>query len=92
MDVMNVTTTQFENLYACYSWPNVVLPIIGGKLVKTDWLKSNSRYSKINLSFSCFSLIIYFLFPNTFVGYLIDKVFGMRLGAVIFATFICLGK
>ena len=26
------------------------------------------------------------------LGFLIDKVFGIRLGAVIFATFICLGK
>jgi len=53
-EVMHVNTFQFENLYAYYSWPNVVLPIIG--------------------------------------GYLIDKVFGIRLGAVIFATFICLGQ
>lgn len=54
MNVMHVNTFQFENLYAYYSWPNVVLPIIG--------------------------------------GFLIDKVFGIRLGAVIFATFICLGQ
>ena len=26
------------------------------------------------------------------IGYLIDKIFGIRLGAVIFAVFICLGK
>ena len=29
---MHVNTYQFMNLYAYYSWPNVVLPIIGGKL------------------------------------------------------------
>ena len=30
---------------------------------------------------------------NSFeIGYLIDKIFGIRLGAVIFAVFICLGK
>ena len=51
---MGVSTYQFENLYALYSWPNVVLPIIG--------------------------------------GYLLDNVFGIRLGAVIFAAFICLGQ
>lgn len=51
---MGISTYQFENLYAFYSWPNVVLPIIG--------------------------------------GYLLDNVFGIRLGAVIFAAFICLGQ
>ena len=30
---MGITTYQFESLYAWYSWPNVVLPIIGGYLV-----------------------------------------------------------
>lgn len=53
-NTMGVSTYQFENLYAFYSWPNVILPIIG--------------------------------------GYLLDNVFGIRLGAVIFAAFICLGQ
>ena len=30
---MGIKTYQFENLYAWYSWPNVVLPIIGGYFV-----------------------------------------------------------
>ena len=30
---MKITTYQFENLYAWYSWPNVVLPIIGGYFI-----------------------------------------------------------
>ena len=30
---MGIQTYQFENLYAWYSWPNVVLPIIGGYFV-----------------------------------------------------------
>ena len=51
---MDVTTYQFANLYAWYSWPNVILPIVG--------------------------------------GYLMDSVFGTRLGAVIFASFIIAGK
>ncbi len=51
---MGVTTLQFENLYALYSWPNVFLPILG--------------------------------------GYLLDNVFGIRLGACIFAGFICAGQ
>ena len=53
-DAMHVSTYQFSNLYAWYSWPNVVLPIIG--------------------------------------GYLMDSVFGIRLGTIIFAIFICIGK
>ena len=51
---MDISTYQFENLYALYSWPNVILPIIG--------------------------------------GYLLDNVFGIRLGAIIFASFIFVGK
>ena len=52
-DAMHINTYQFSNLYAWYSWPNVILPIVG--------------------------------------GYLMDSVFGIRLGTVIFATFICIG-
>lgn len=51
---MGISTYQFENLYAFYSWPNVFLPVFG--------------------------------------GYLLDNVFGIRLGAVIFAAFILLGQ
>lgn len=51
---MDITTYQFANLYAWYSWPNVILPIVG--------------------------------------GYLMDSVFGTRLGATIFAGFIIAGK
>ena len=53
-DAMHINTYQFSNLYAWYSWPNVILPIVG--------------------------------------GYLMDSVFGIRLGTIIFATFICIGK
>jgi dipeptide/tripeptide permease len=45
---------QFANLYAWYSWPNVLLPIVG--------------------------------------GYLMDSVFGIRIGTIIFAMFIILGQ
>jgi len=51
---LHLTTTQFASLYSWYSWPNVVLPVIG--------------------------------------GYLIDKVFGVRLGTILFAGFILLGQ
>ena len=53
-EAMSINTYQFEKLYALYSWPNVVLPIIG--------------------------------------GYLLDNVFGIRLGAVLFSGFILAGK
>ncbi|XP_015925025.1 lysosomal dipeptide transporter MFSD1 [Parasteatoda tepidariorum] len=51
---MKVSTFQYTNLYAWYSWPNVIL---------------------------CF-----------FGGFLIDKVFGIRLGAIIFSIFILVGQ
>ena len=51
---MDVTTYEFSTLYSFYSWPNVVLPVIG--------------------------------------GYLMDSVFGIRIGTVIFAVFIILGQ
>ena len=34
-DVMGISTFQFANLYAWYSWPNVFLPIVGGYLIDT---------------------------------------------------------
>ena len=51
---MKVNKEQFMNLYAWYSWPNVVL---------------------------CF-----------FGGFLIDKVFGIRLGTLIFSMFVMVGQ
>ncbi|KAJ1088043.1 hypothetical protein NDU88_001202 [Pleurodeles waltl] len=51
---MKVNTAEFMQLYAWYSWPNVVL---------------------------CF-----------FGGFLIDRVFGIRLGTVIFSLFVCVGQ
>lgn len=54
MTDMRVSTFDFSNLYAWYSWPNVVL---------------------------CF-----------FGGFLIDRVFGIRLGAIIFSLFVLAGQ
>nr|DBA26128.1 TPA: hypothetical protein GDO54_010425 [Pyxicephalus adspersus] len=51
---MKVNTADFMQLYAFYSWPNVVL---------------------------CF-----------FGGFLIDRVFGIRLGTIIFSLFVCAGQ
>lgn len=53
-DAMNITTSEFANLYSWYSWPNVVLPIIG--------------------------------------GFLMDRVFGIRLGTMLFAFIIIIGQ
>ena len=51
---LNVSTSEFADLYSCYSWPNVVLPVLGGLLI--------------------------------------DSVFGLRLGTVLFSALICAGQ
>ncbi|KAK2912432.1 hypothetical protein Q8A73_006545 [Channa argus] len=51
---LNLNTASFMQLYAWYSWPNVVL---------------------------CF-----------FGGFLLDRVFGIRLGTIIFSLFVCVGQ
>ncbi|XP_075892350.1 lysosomal dipeptide transporter MFSD1 isoform X2 [Nelusetta ayraudi] len=51
---LNLNTAGFMQLYAWYSWPNVIL---------------------------CF-----------FGGFLIDRVFGIRLGTIIFSLFVCVGQ
>uniref|UniRef100_A0A7N8XTM7 Lysosomal dipeptide transporter MFSD1 n=1 Tax=Mastacembelus armatus TaxID=205130 RepID=A0A7N8XTM7_9TELE len=51
---LNLNTARFMQLYAWYSWPNVVL---------------------------CF-----------FGGFLIDRVFGIRVGTIIFSLFVCVGQ
>ena len=88
MNVMHVNTFQFENLYAYYSWPNVVLPIIGGELIGHKFEKNISD----NIMFCQLVLLLHIKIILCQIGYLIDRIFGIRLGAVIFATFICLGK
>ncbi|XP_068613400.1 lysosomal dipeptide transporter MFSD1-like [Brachionichthys hirsutus] len=51
---LKLNTATFMQLYAWYSWPNVVL---------------------------CF-----------FGGFLIDRIFGIRLGTIIFSLFVCAGQ
>ncbi|XP_066565447.1 lysosomal dipeptide transporter MFSD1 isoform X2 [Amia ocellicauda] len=51
---MQLNTSKFMQLYAWYSWPNVILCFLG--------------------------------------GFLIDRVFGIRLGTVIFSLFVCGGQ
>nr|XP_055051865.1 major facilitator superfamily domain-containing protein 1 isoform X1 [Misgurnus anguillicaudatus] len=51
---MNLNTASFMQLYAWYSWPNVVLCFLG--------------------------------------GFLLDRVFGIRWGTIIFASFVLLGQ
>ncbi|KAJ7995145.1 hypothetical protein DPEC_G00241530 [Dallia pectoralis] len=51
---MNLNTSMFMQLYAWYSWPNVVLCFLG--------------------------------------GFLLDRVFGIRVGTIIFAMFVCIGQ
>lgn len=54
INVMKVDFTRYNLLYSLYSWPNVILALIGGLLM--------------------------------------DRVFGIRLGTVIFSSFICIGQ
>lgn len=51
---LNLNTAEFMQLYAWYSWPNVVLCFLG--------------------------------------GFLIDRVFGIRLGTIIFSLFVFTGQ
>ncbi|XP_049582226.1 lysosomal dipeptide transporter MFSD1 isoform X1 [Syngnathus scovelli] len=51
---LNLNTAKFMQLYAWYSWPNVILCFLG--------------------------------------GFLIDRVFGIRLGTIIFSLFVCVGQ
>uniref|UniRef100_UPI00358F3B5D lysosomal dipeptide transporter MFSD1 isoform X1 n=2 Tax=Myxine glutinosa TaxID=7769 RepID=UPI00358F3B5D len=51
---MKVNSAQFMQLYAWYSWPNVILCFIG--------------------------------------GFLIDRIFGIRLGTIIFSCFVVVGQ
>ncbi|KAF7257989.1 hypothetical protein EG68_04294 [Paragonimus skrjabini miyazakii] len=51
---LDLTATEFMNLYAWYSWPNVILCFVG--------------------------------------GYLIDRVFGIALGAIIFSLCVLTGQ
>ncbi|XP_056612211.1 major facilitator superfamily domain-containing protein 1 [Triplophysa dalaica] len=54
MQDMNLNTASFMQLYAWYSWPNVVLCFLG--------------------------------------GFLLDRVFGIRLGTIIFSLFVLIGQ
>ncbi|XP_072524601.1 lysosomal dipeptide transporter MFSD1 isoform X1 [Salminus brasiliensis] len=54
MQDMQLNTSKFMQLYAWYSWPNVVLCFLG--------------------------------------GFLLDRVFGIRFGTVIFSLFVCVGQ
>lgn len=51
---LNISVSQFMNLYAFYSWPNVILSFVG--------------------------------------GFLIDRVIGLRFGAIIFSSIIFVGQ
>ncbi|PAA71267.1 hypothetical protein BOX15_Mlig023589g1 [Macrostomum lignano] len=54
IEKLGLSTSEYSALYSWYSWPNVVLSMIG--------------------------------------GFLIDRVFGIRLGAFIFASFCLVGQ
>ena len=54
LKTLSIDKTEYELFYSLYSWPNVILSVIG--------------------------------------GYLLDRVFGHRLGALLFSSILCVGQ
>ena len=69
---MNLTTAQFANLYSWYSWPNVVLPVVGGFLM--------DRVLGIRLGTMVFAFIICIGQGIFALGGFMDRLWLMELG------------
>ena len=69
---MNLTTAQFANLYSWYSWPNVVLPVVGGFLM--------DRVLGIRLGTMVFAFIICIGQGIFALGWFMDRLWMMELG------------
>lgn len=74
--VMNVTTLEFENLYAYYSWPNVILPIVGGYLI--DKVLGIPFGTIVFASFICLGQAL------TAVGAFTDSFLLMKISRIIY--------
>ena len=68
--------------YFCYDNPGALQDII-----KRDMDVSTSQYMTLYAWYSWPNVVLCF-----FGGFLIDKVFGIRLGAIIFAGFVTAGQ
>jgi len=73
---MNLTTAQFANLYSWYSWPNVVLPVVGGFLM--------DRVLGIRLGTMVFAFIICIGQGIFALGGFMDRLWLMELGRFVF--------
>ena len=69
---MNMTTAQFANLYSWYSWPNVVLPVVGGFLM--------DRVLGIRFGTMCFAFIICIGQAIFSLGGFLDRLWVMEIG------------
>lgn len=73
---LNITTTQFSNLYAWYCWPNVVLPIVGGFLM--------DRVLGIRFGTMVFALFIVIGQVIFALGGFVDQLWVMEIGRFVF--------
>merc|ERR1719384_1411568 len=73
---MNLTTAQFANLYSWYSWPNVVLPVVGGFLM--------DRVLGIRLGTMVFAFIICMGQGIFALGGFMDRLWVMEIGRFVF--------
>jgi len=73
---MNITTAQFSNLYSWYSWPNVVLPIVGGFLMDRVL---GTRFGTI-----CFAFIIVIGQAIFALGGFVNELWVMEIGRFVF--------
>jgi len=73
---MNMTTAQFANLYSWYSWPNVVLPVVGGFLM--------DRVLGIRFGTMVFAFIICIGQAIFSLGGFLDRLWVMEIGRFVF--------
>jgi MFS family permease len=73
---MNITTAQFANLYSWYSWPNVVLPVVGGFLM--------DRVLGIRFGTMLFAFIICIGQAIFSLGGFLDRLWVMEIGRFVF--------
>lgn len=93
---LNLNTAKFMQLYAWYSWPNVVLCFLGGFLLDRVF---GIRYKEQWVTLILSSVCLYYesercvAFVHVFSGGVIFHCFLFyRLGTIIFSLFVCVGQ
>ena len=90
---MEMSGSEFSLLYSIYSLPNMIVPLIGGKTVDMPKLLLYNRVFELKtFCLQNISKSNRFLIFNIILGYLMDKVIGIRLGAIVFAAVLASGK